>query len=186
MQVCSTCNLRFCSSCFSPVLSLPSLHRCKVCQLKDFSVIERAHLTPLSLIHLKYYTKRKGISSPINVVQEDIIAIILARQAKDLSDRTKRALTQLNGTSENCSFEHIDRLIEEPYVSTYSLAGERVPHAEFQSRASDDDITNGWQYVISGNDNEMTTGREAGRGGGLPASGSNSSAATRDTITVIL
>ena len=122
-QVCHTCHHHFCSSCVT--LKAPSKYNtCKPCILLELDVIEQSHLTNLSLTDLKYFARRRRLVVPINVNPEQIIAIILGRQAKDLSLRARKALSQVAGLTDGANFETIDLSTLEPHVSIYSSVGQ--------------------------------------------------------------
>jgi hypothetical protein len=68
----------------------------------------------MATVHLKYYARRKQLNAPINGLKEELIDIILAAQAKDLTERAKKALGQVA--------EGVDgAAILNPHVSTYSM-----------------------------------------------------------------
>lgn len=93
-------------------------------------VIERVHLNNLTLVDLKYYTRRNGLPIPLAVTKDQIIDIIIGRQAKVLIERTKRALSQVTGVVDSSNFETVDPRLLEPHISSYSSAGSNILAAE--------------------------------------------------------
>lgn len=93
---------------------------CKRCVVFAKSVMERHHLEPLSVKDLKYYTRTRSISSPINANKQQLIDLILASQAKQLSDMARKALAQVQGGATGTDFETVDLDKLQPYTSAYS------------------------------------------------------------------
>ena len=123
MQVCHVCHLHFCTSCIITIRDSRNPPSCRTCSLLQLDVIERFHLTGLSLIDLKYFAQRKRIDIPVNVTQDEIIEIIISRQAKDLSIRARRALSLVTSLPPGATFENVDTTLLEPQMSTYSSGG---------------------------------------------------------------
>ena len=80
--------------------------------------MERSQLEHLTVRDLKYYTKSRRISSPINANKRDLIEIILGNQAKRLSEIARKALAQVQGAGRD--FETVDLSRLEPHTSAYS------------------------------------------------------------------
>lgn len=86
-------------------------------------VIERSHLNNLALVDLKYYTRRKNIAVPVAVEKDQIIVFILARQAKELKERARKALSQV--AEDSADGVNVDLSRFEPHLSAYSMTFER-------------------------------------------------------------
>lgn len=83
--------------------------------------MERTQLERLTVKDLKYYTKSRRISSPINASKRDLIDIILGNQAKRLSEMARKALAQIpGGEGLGRDFQTVDLSRLEPHMSVYS------------------------------------------------------------------
>ena len=92
---------------------------CIPCYLDRVSVINRSQLLSLSTFQLKYFANRRHIDTPLNVRREELVYLILTRQAKDLAQKTKLTFNHLN-----CLLEDLNRLmVVSPFVSAYSMVG---------------------------------------------------------------
>lgn len=69
----------------------------------------------MAVLDLKYYARRKELNVPINGMKEQLIDIILAAQAKDLTERARLAASQVR--------MGVDGAMLDPYVSAYSMTG---------------------------------------------------------------
>jgi len=172
---CQYCLYQFCHSCISKSgSSSRPVNACKVCYLERLGVIDRSQLLPLTTSELKYFAKRHQIQTSINVRHEELVGLILTWQAKDLAQRTKLALrVALGGSREEVDLGDLNRLLEEeePYVSTYSMGGARMPGTILEEQEMPDD----WQYVVTdsaGGRRRRNTegGNGGGRRGGAPES----------------
>ncbi len=85
--------------------------------------------------------------------------LILTRQANNLAERTKLALRQVVGPNETVDLAH--RLLEEPYVSTYSMGAARSSSTVMEER----EVTGGWQYVVTGDGGSGARGETRGAPG---------------------
>ena len=75
----------------------------------------------LTVKDLKYYTKSRRITSPINANKRDLIDIILGNQAKRLSEMARKALAQVQGGEAlGRDFQTVDLSRLEPHTSAYS------------------------------------------------------------------
>lgn len=126
-------------------------HICWFCILHRLEVIERAHLVSMATLDLKYYARRKSLSFPINGLKDDIIDVILADQAKDLTARARLALSQVSGDINGAA-------MLDPYVSSYSMAGRTVGGRTVGGRTAGG-ATEG---VESSDDVAMSTGGSGG------------------------
>ena len=83
--------------------------------------MERTQLERLTVKDLKYYTKSRRITSPINASKRDLIDIILGNQAKRLSEMARKALAQIpGGEGLGRDFQTVDLSRLEPHTSVYS------------------------------------------------------------------
>lgn len=83
--------------------------------------MERTQLERLTVKDLKYYTKSRRITSPINASKRDLIDIILGNQAKRLSEMARKALAQIpGGEAFGRDFQTVDLSRLEPHTSVYS------------------------------------------------------------------
>ena len=103
---------------------------------------------------------------PLNISREDLTDLLLTRQAKELAQRTKQALRQVLGQSGDVNIADLDQVLEEPYMSAYSLGGSRS-----QSMLEEREVSEGWQYVVAEEGHRTESrremeGGEAGGGGG--------------------
>lgn len=89
--------------------------------------MERASLERLSDSDLKYYTKQNGIETPLNVSHEQLVDLILGRQARVLTENARKALEQVNRSSQGTTtledVLNVDVRHLEPQTSVYSSAG---------------------------------------------------------------
>lgn len=99
---------------------------CRRCVVFAKSVMERHQLEPLLVKDLKYYTRSRCIPCPINASKTQLVELILAYQAKELSDMARKALAQVQGGATGTDFETVDpdRLL--PYTSAYSSQSGRT------------------------------------------------------------
>jgi hypothetical protein len=83
--------------------------------------MERTQLERLTVKDLKYYTKSRRITSPINATKRDLVDIILGNQAKRLSEMARTALAQVQGGEAlGRDFQTVDLTRLEPHTSAYS------------------------------------------------------------------
>lgn len=83
--------------------------------------MERTQLERLTVKDLKYYTKSRRITSPINATKRDLVDIILGNQAKRLSEMARNALAQVQGGEAlSRDFQTVDLTRLEPHTSAYS------------------------------------------------------------------
>ena len=75
----------------------------------------------LTVKDLKYYTKSRRLTSPINADKQDLVDIILGNQAKRLSEMARKALSQVQGGEAlGRDFQTVDLGRLEPHTSVYS------------------------------------------------------------------
>ena len=121
---------------------------CKDCEVFASPVMERRQLEGVSVDRLKHYSRSRQVEVPINASREEMVDIILGRQAKVLSERARKALQQVQGgVSED--FETVDVSTLEPHTSVYSTGAAELnscvrPTVTFDPSSVDrlDDIQN--------------------------------------------
>ena len=83
--------------------------------------MERRHLEKLLDRDLKHYLTHRQIDYPLNVTSKELTDLILGHQAHSLAEKTKRALEQLGGHSEEeVNIEELDPSTLLPHTSAYS------------------------------------------------------------------
>ena len=85
--------------------------------------MERSQLEQLTVSDLKYYTKENNIETPLNVSKEEMVELILGRQAKELTEKARKALQQVSGLPHGATVMDVDVAQLEPHTSVYSSTG---------------------------------------------------------------
>ena len=112
--------MHFCAQC---VGQTKSPYVCRRCAVFNCPLMERRQLEQLPLNDLKYYIRHrtKDLQAPLNPSKEDLVRLILGRQARVLSERAQRALEEIGLPRVSVTEVDLDSL--EPHSSAYSYTG---------------------------------------------------------------
>ena len=127
--------------------------------------MERSQLEGLTVRDLKYYTKSRRITSPINANKHELVEIILGNQAKRLSEMARKALSQVqNGDVTGRNFETVDLTRLEPHTSAYSSQTSQTGTGG--SNSMNRDLDSGISVDGTGLSGATGVGSSSGGGGG--------------------